>query len=100
MQRLLRHPLGSAWNGGCLDDYSTSEFSVASEMRFTLPLTPGTNSSHDDLLVKVCELVLEHDADGPFADHFRHLARTETPGRLLQGFLTGSIDLVAPTLGD
>jgi len=99
MQRLLRYPLGAPWNSGCLNDYATSELSVASEMRFTLPLTPETGSSQDDLLVQVCKLVLEHDADGPFTAHFRHLARTETPGRLLQGFLTGSIDLVAPTLG-
>ena len=100
IQRLLRHSLGSPWHGGCLNDYANSELLVASEMRFTLPLSPRASSPQDDLLVQVCGLVSEHDADGPFTDHFRHLARTQTPGRLLQGFLTGSIDLVAPTLGD
>ena len=97
-KRLLTTGLGSAWNGATLDDYSRAAVAVSPEMRFTMPLTPASEDSRDDLLIKMCQLVVECDADGPFVEHFRRLAESKSPGRLLQGFLTGSIDLVAPVL--
>lgn len=98
--RLLHAPLGEPWNDRCLNDYAASELSVAAEMRFTLPISPASNGARDDALTKICRLVIELDPDGPFVDHFSQMAQSEEPGRLLQGFLSGSIDLVAPTLGE
>lgn len=98
--RLLRFPLGSAWEDLCLDAYSSADTAVAAEMNFTLPLHPPSSSGFGDALLEICRLARDIDSSGPFVNHFDHLAQTKVPGRLLQGYLNGSIDLVAPTLGE
>ena len=97
-QRLLNASLGPAWGGASLADYFKAGVAVSPEMRFTMPLNPHSVGDRNDLLVQICELVTELDVDGPFTDHFSRLKESTNPGRLMQGFLTGSIDLVAPTL--
>ena len=97
-QRLLSANLGPAWGGASLADYFKAGVAVSPEMRFTMPLNPHSVGDRNDLLVQICELVTELDVDGPFTDHFSRLKESTNPGRLMQGFLTGSIDLVAPTL--
>ena len=99
MQRLLTHSLGTPWENTSLNDYAHASRSVSSEMRFTIPVEPVSPSGSSDVLADIAELVVRHDAAGPFTHHFQESVRTVVPGRLAQGFLTGSIDLVAPTLG-
>jgi len=98
MQRLLRYPLGGQWGDTCLDNYFGAPVSVASEMRFTIPVS-GEAAASGDMLREISQLVARHDPAGPFTNHFMKSADILVPQRLTQGFLTGSIDLVAPTLG-
>ncbi len=94
--RLLSQPLGEPWGGACLNDYVRNGVEVASELRFTIPLSPST-ASHS-VLRSLSELVVTHDPTGPFVDYFSRLASQATAETLTEGYLTGSIDLVAPTL--
>ena len=63
-------------------------------MNFTLAL--GGSGERRDLIGDLARAALEHDAAGPYSAYFEGLAREpEVPARLFQGFLNGSIDLVA-----
>jgi len=95
--RLLRRPLGAAWGDLCLDEYALQQVSVASEMRFTIPLHPNRDGL--SVLKTLCELVVLHDADGPFVGYFSDHASRSEGHPLTEGYLSGSIDLVAPALG-
>jgi len=92
---ILRHGLGDQLDGLSLDGLTASGADrVANEMRFTLPLE-GTGPKADRLTA-IARLVAEHDADGAYAGFFGQLAEApQQADRLFQGFLTGSIDLVA-----
>ena len=92
---ILRHGLGDQLDGLSLDGLTASGADrVANEMRFTLPLEGAGPKS--DRLTAIARLVAEHDADGAYAGFFRQLAEApQQADRLFQGFLTGSIDLVA-----
>lgn len=98
-QALLTRPLGGPWGEASLDSYASSMTAVSSEMRFTIPLGDPDEFSEADVLTSLGELVTTHDPTGPFVQHFSSLASQPSPGRLAQGYLSGSIDLVAPTLG-
>jgi exodeoxyribonuclease V beta subunit len=64
-------------------------------MRFTLPLR-GTYEDGHDRLRGIGALVVEGDPEGPYRRFFEDIANTSVrEPRLLEGFLTGSIDLVA-----
>jgi len=94
-QMILSHPLGPSMGGMTLDGLvSEGRPRVAREMRFMLPLLgPGDRS---DRLVDIARLVAEQEPDGPYAEFFGGLAASRPKrSRLLQGYLTGSIDLVA-----
>ena len=92
---ILRHGLGAQLDELSLDDLTAlGADRVANEMRFTLPLEGRGPKS--DRLTAIARLVAEHDADGAYAGFFAELASApEQAARLFQGFLTGSIDLVA-----
>jgi exodeoxyribonuclease V beta subunit len=96
-QRLLTYDLGAPLGHHSLNDYVGASRRVASEMRFTLPLHGG-DAKVRDVLHRVAELAVHHDPDGPFAEYFAHSFAATVPNRLAQGFLSGSIDLVLPTL--
>jgi exodeoxyribonuclease V beta subunit len=90
---LLARPLGEQFAHGSLDGFvGTSR--VASEMRFTLPL----GSLNRSRLSALCEMVAAEDHEGPFQEFFDTTAKaTAHSTKMLEGFLTGSIDLVAET---
>jgi len=90
---MLAHPLGKLFDGQSLDDLTLAQgIRTAAEMRFTLPLPGGIKES--DRLLAVLEAASSYV--GPFQDHFAQLAqRPAETGRLFQGYLVGSIDLVA-----
>ena len=92
---ILRHGLGAQLDDLSLDGLTAlGADRVANEMRFTLPLEGRGPKS--DRLTAIARLVAEHDADGAYAGFFAELASApEQAARLFQGFLTGSIDLVA-----
>jgi exodeoxyribonuclease V beta subunit len=88
---LLSRPLGALFDAQCLDDF-VGTTSVAKEMRFTMPLSPFESSR----LSALCSLVARDDPHGPFVDFFAQSAlETSDSHQLWEGFLTGSIDLVA-----
>ncbi len=95
--RLLARPLGAPWGNVCLNDYVRQGVEVASELRFTIPLQVARSSK--GVLQELSSLVVEHDPNGPFVEHFGQLASSANEELLSEGYLTGSIDLVAPTLG-
>ena len=92
---LLTTPLGELFDHVSLDGLGQSEgITTANEMRFTLPLE-GTGSA-TDRLIDIGKIASDVEPDGPYADFFSTLAAGEyRPTRLFQGFLVGSIDLVA-----
>lgn len=94
-RRVLNYPLGGLLGGTSLASFgSTDRVRTATEMRFTLPLEGTIDSS--DRLVELGRLVCAAQPDGPFAAFFESLATADPKaGRLLKGFLVGSIDLVA-----
>ena len=96
-QATMAHPLGPAFQGGSLDDLATAGTPrVAREMRFTMPLLGPADGT--DRLRDIGRLVADRDPAGPYAEFFGGLAtKKRERSRLLQGFLTGSIDLVAKT---
>jgi exodeoxyribonuclease V beta subunit len=97
-QRLLNRSLGAAWGNQTLNSYKDATQKTSSEMRFTIPLTRGESYSEADVLVELAQLVVDNDPDGPFESYFESLLTQSSKLRLSQGFLSGSIDLVAPTL--
>jgi exodeoxyribonuclease V beta subunit len=92
-QTLMTFPLGAALQNKSLADFAGQRgVRVSNEMRFTLPLTPGSGNSR---IRDICQAALEHDPVGPFVEFFRSLKELRTDGdALLQGFLTGSLDLI------
>ena len=95
-QRLLNRPLGAVWGNQSLNSYKDATQKTTSEMRFTMPLTSVKGEA--DVLIELAKLVVENDPDGPFKGFFESLLQQPSQLRLSQGFLSGSIDLVAPTL--
>ncbi len=88
---LLSRSLGAQFDNGSLDDFVGAK-RVSSEMRFTLPLGSLAGSR----LAALSELVADGDSQGPFREFFANTARsTAHSTQMLEGFLTGSIDLVA-----
>lgn len=94
LDRLMNRPLGEMFGGRSFDDFADSANDlVSAEMRFTLPLARGES---EDRLLEITKLAYEHDPQGQFADFFKQLLTTpHHASRLAQGFLTGSLDLVA-----
>jgi exodeoxyribonuclease V beta subunit len=91
--RILSFGLGEVFDHGSLDDLAGGN-RTACEMDFTLPLLG--EGAPSDQLVELGRLVVELDPDGPFSDFFSSLASGEPKfAQLFQGFLVGSIDLVA-----
>ena len=92
---ILQHGLGEQLGGLSLDDLTRrGNHGVANEMRFTIPLE-GQGPKSDRLLA-IGQLVAERDPDGPYEAFFSQLADAPAQAdRLFQGFLNGSIDLVA-----
>jgi exodeoxyribonuclease V beta subunit len=93
--RLLKTPLGELFDHVSLDELCQRDgIKTANEMRFTLPLE-GTGLA-TDRLIEIGRIASEAEPDGPYAGFFSSLAKGEyRPKRLFQGFLVGSIDLVA-----
>ncbi len=91
----LSYDLGEQFGSLSLDGLTSSPgVTTANEMRFTLPLEG--RGGIDDNLVAIASFVAKAQPTGPYATFFADLAnRGEQSCRLLQGFLTGSIDLVA-----
>jgi len=96
MRRLLTRSMGILFDGVSLDSfYGLRPKRVTSEMRFTLPLR-GTHEEGFDRLRGIGALVVAGDPEGPYRSFFEDIANTSVvEPRLLEGFLTGSIDLVA-----
>lgn len=93
--RLLRYPLGQVMgNASLLEIGAGGDARTANEMRFTLPLE-GTGSP-SDRLIEIGRFVHDAEPEGPYAGFFGGLASGKAwPTRLFQGYLVGSIDLVA-----
>jgi exodeoxyribonuclease V beta subunit len=96
-RRLLLRPLGDSWSGACLNDYARGGVEVSSEMRFTLPLNPAP--SDESILRSLSALVEKFDPVGPFVEYFKVIGSGANTQTLTEGYLTGSIDLVAPSIG-
>jgi len=96
MRQLLTRSMGNLFDGVSLDSFcGLRPTRVTSEMRFTLPLR-GTYEDGHDRLRGIGALVVEGDPEGPYRRFFEDIANTSVrEPRLLEGFLTGSIDLVA-----
>ena len=93
--RLLDHPLGPLLGGSSLSHLADGGATkTANEMRFTLPLEGAGEPA--DRLIELGRIVADAEPDGPYAEFFRSLAdAAPVPRQLFQGFLVGSIDLVA-----
>ncbi len=89
---LLRRGLGELLDERSLDSF-VGAHATSAEMRFTLPLsTSGTGGR----LAALATIVVEGDPDGPYRTFFDDLAHTTGDDeQLLEGYLTGSLDLVA-----
>ena len=97
--QLLHYPLGPVFGGATLLELGAGDRTrTANEMRFTLPLEGS--GSPADRLVEIGRLVRDVEPEGPYAGFFDGLASgARWPTRLFQGYLVGSIDLVAQ-IGD
>jgi exodeoxyribonuclease V beta subunit len=93
---VLSRQLGPMMDNRSLDSFVTPDATkrLAKEMNFTVAL--HASGAPHDLVGEIAELALEHDAEGPYRAYFEGLRREHaTSARLFQGFLNGSIDLVA-----
>lgn len=94
VRSLMERSLGAPFAGRSLESFAHSPHLVASEMRFHLPLHQSVDAG--DALVELARIVAESDREGFFRDYFVALSESErVSGRLLDGFLNGSLDLVA-----
>jgi exodeoxyribonuclease V beta subunit len=97
---VLDRRLGPLFDDKTLDSFAVTGMSnrVAKEMNFTVALgsdDPARGDVHD-VIADIAAAAIEHDGDGPYRSYFEGLAREPAmPARLFQGFLNGSIDLVA-----
>ena len=98
IERILLADLGSAFNGHCLDDYQAQSVNVAAEMRFILGLATDEIRGRD-AIGAIKSIMVEWDPEGPFVGYFKSLVVQPGSRRMTQGFLNGSIDLVAPVIG-
>lgn len=92
---VMRHSLGAQFDNLSLDGLTgLGRTRTANEMRFILPLE-GSGAKQDRLSA-LGRIVVEEDPEGPYTGFFLQLAEEpESSARLFQGYLNGSIDLVA-----
>ena len=93
-QRILAAPLGSVFEGRSLGSFAGQRTMVSSEMRFSLPLHAREAQSRD-VLLRILDSVVEDDPTNRYHAFFEQLRDVTAPvaGRLLSGFLEGSLDL-------
>jgi len=96
VQTALQHSLGPLFLNQSLDDYVGEAQRVATEMRFTLGISPSEASLPRDRLRDIGEMAVNLDPSGPYREFFEQLRDASSfEPRLYEGVLTGSIDLVA-----
>lgn len=96
IRQLLTRSMGELFDELTLDSFcGIAPPRVTSEMRFTLPLQKTIDNEHDRLR-EIGRLVTAGDPNGPYQSFFKEMADASLgEPRMLEGFLTGSIDLVA-----
>lgn len=102
-ERLMHYPLGEALDGRSLADYAEQPERVVNEMRFTMELMPaGSDQARaTDRLREIGSVAAELDPSGPFVKFFEAVHSSPWKyQRMVEGFLTGSLDVVLQTLGD
>jgi exodeoxyribonuclease V beta subunit len=97
IERILLADLGIVFNGHCLDDYHRTGVTIATEMRFILGLA-SNESRGRDAIEGIKSIMAKRDPEGPFGTYFESLVVQPGLRRMTQGFLNGSIDLVAPVI--